>query len=176
MAMRAGKHVLVEKPVASGVDEIHAMQDCAAAAGVVCMPSHNYVYEPPLQRTRAMIDAGSLGTILAVYIMYNIHHPEAVCARLPGIIRQIGTHHAYTARYLLQGQPRAVSAFRATLRDEDTGTAPQENLATMTLQMTSVRAQRTEHYGWDRCTAAAQLTKLCCLPPPSCRGPLHTCK
>lgn len=135
MAMRAGKHVLVEKPVATSVGELEKMRNVAQEAGVVCMPSHNYVYEPHLQRTRGMIDAGSLGTVHAVYIMYNIHHPEDVCARLPGIIRQIGTHHAYVARYLLGGNPTSVSAFRATMRDEDKGTAPQENLAAITFQM-----------------------------------------
>jgi predicted dehydrogenase len=62
-----------------------------------------------------------LGTVHTIHIMYNIHHPEEVCARLPGIIRQIGTHHAYIALYLLGNEvPETVSAMRATLRDQST--------------------------------------------------------
>eukprot|EP00911_Craspedida_sp_UC1_P002640 UC1_evm3s1944 len=68
--------------------------------------------------------------------MYNIHHLEEKCATLPGIIKQIGTHHGYISRYLMPDcEPRSVSAFKATLRDEDMGTSPQENLALITAQM-----------------------------------------
>ena len=42
--------------------------------------------------------------VCSLEIHYNIHHTESVCARLPGVIRQILTHHAYTALYLL-GSP-----------------------------------------------------------------------
>ena len=52
-----------------------------------------------------------------------------VCARYPGVIKQILTHHAYTALYLLPptDRPVTLSAFRSTIRDDDKGTAPQEN-------------------------------------------------
>jgi predicted dehydrogenase len=65
---------------------------------------------------------------------YNIYHPEDVCGRLPGVVRQIGTHHAYTVLYLLgDDAPTLVSAFRSTLRDETTGIADdRENLAVIT--------------------------------------------
>eukprot|EP01048_Picozoa_sp_COSAG05_P020832 COSAG05_NODE_3661_length_1921_cov_1.767289_1_plen_95_part_00 len=56
-----------------------------------------YRYEPPLQRAREMAAGGELGRLTSIYVMYNIHHPEAVCARYPGVIRQIMTHHAYSA-------------------------------------------------------------------------------
>jgi predicted dehydrogenase len=70
---------------------------------------------------------------------YNIFHPEDVCARLPGVVRQIGTHHAYTVLYLLGADPpREVSAFRSTLRDHSTGVADdRENLATITFTTAS---------------------------------------
>ena len=55
----------------------------AAAAGVRFMPGHNYIYEPPLQRTKELLSSGRLGALTAVYVMYNIHHPEDVCARYP---------------------------------------------------------------------------------------------
>ena len=119
-----------------------------------------------------MLQEGKLGRITACYICYNIQHPEAhphphlhprlhphpkaVCARLPGIIKQIGTHHAYTALYLLGESPSSVSAMRTTIRDDDQGTAPQaylpylyrtppwhpppgpqENLAMISMQMAS---------------------------------------
>jgi len=135
LAMDRGKHVLVEKPVAASVAEMEELQMHAERCGVRCMPVHNYIYEPHLWRTRDMIDSGKLGGVHNIYIMYNIHHPEEVCARLPGIVKQIGTHHCYIALYLLAGQmPEMVSAFKSTLRDAPQGLAPQENLATISMR------------------------------------------
>eukprot|EP00038_Savillea_parva_P026510 m.54765 g.54765 ORF g.54765 m.54765 type:complete len:341 (+) comp7556_c0_seq2:343-1365(+) len=135
LAMDGGKHVLVEKPTAASVEEMEEMKAYAAKCNVHCMPVHNYVYEPSLWRTRQMIENGTLGSVHCIYVMYNIYHPEDVCARLPGVVRQIGTHHAYTVLYLLgkEDTPRQVSAFRSTLRDETTGVADdRENLAVIT--------------------------------------------
>jgi hypothetical protein len=64
--------VLVEKPAAATVAEIVDLEAYAAAAGVKCVPCHNYIYEPHLWRTRQMIDEGRLVTENA-----------AVCCALP---------------------------------------------------------------------------------------------
>jgi predicted dehydrogenase len=133
MALAAGKHVLVEKPTASSVSEIEAMRSAASAAGKVCMPVHNYIYESGVTRTRKLIDAGKLGDLVAIYVMYNIHHPEVVAARYPGVIRQILTHHSYILLYLA-GRPKSVFAMKSTIND---GSVPQENLAMATLEMES---------------------------------------
>eukprot|EP00039_Didymoeca_costata_P010293 m.138333 g.138333 ORF g.138333 m.138333 type:complete len:372 (-) comp14775_c0_seq3:19-1134(-) len=135
MAMKHGKHVLVEKPAAASCDEIEQLIACAKETGVKCMPVHNYVYEPSLLRVKDMITSGKLGDLHSIYIMYNIYHPEDICAKLPGVIKQIGTHHCYTALYLLNEDiPEHIHAFTSTLREGGVGTAPQENLAAITMQ------------------------------------------
>lgn len=127
----AGKHVLVEKPAGASLEEVASMQRCAAEHGVQCVPVHNYVYEPALERTRTLLDRGDLGRLVSVHVLYNIHHPEAVARRYPGVIRQIMTHHAYVLLYLA-GMPVSVAAMRATIND---GSVEQENLAVATLQL-----------------------------------------
>ena len=132
-AARAGKHILVEKPAAAGIAELEQMQQAVEEAGVYCMPVHNYIYEPGVERMRQMIRAGKLGTITQFYMLYNIEHAEEVRARYPGVIRQILTHHAYTTLYLA-GAPRSISCFSTTIN----GTiAPQENVAMVNMKMES---------------------------------------
>ncbi|MBT8313946.1 MAG: Gfo/Idh/MocA family oxidoreductase [Maribacter sp.] len=130
-AAQAGKHILVEKPAASSIDELQQMQRAIGKARVKCMPVHNYIYEPGIERAKAMIDDGKLGAITQFYMMYNIHHSDEIRARYPGVIRQILTHHSYTMLYLA-GIPKTVSCFKNTV---DVTLAPQENVAMANIQM-----------------------------------------
>jgi len=113
-ALGMGKHVLVEKPVGVSVAEIERMKVLADAKGLVCLPGHNYVYEQGMMRTRELVENGDLGKIVSAYVMYNIHHPEEVAARYPGVVRQILTHHSYILLYLV-GAPVELCAMKATL-------------------------------------------------------------
>jgi len=132
-AMNQGKHVLVEKPVASSVAELESMKAAAEANGVVCMPGHNYIYEPWFDRTHQLIRSGELGEITALYVMYNIHHPDNIFSRdsIQGVIRQIGTHLAYMTVYLM-GQPVEVSAMKASI---DTQVLNKENIVMANMTM-----------------------------------------
>ena len=131
MALEAGKHVLVEKPAAGSVSEIEEMRQAAAAADRICVPVHNYLYEDSVIRTRELLDSGKLGRLVAINVLYNIHHPEHVAARYPGVIRQILTHHSYITLYL-GGAPKRVMAMASTIND---GSVEQENLAMATLEL-----------------------------------------
>ncbi|MGB5554262.1 MAG: Gfo/Idh/MocA family oxidoreductase [Flavobacteriaceae bacterium] len=131
MAAEAGKHILVEKPAASNIDELERMQQAISKAGVKCMPVHNYIYEEGIIRAKAMIESGKLGTVTQFYMMYNIEHAHDIRARYPGVIRQILTHHSYTMLYLA-GKPKTISCMKYT---SDASVAPQENVAMANIQM-----------------------------------------
>lgn len=65
-ALRAGKHVLVEKPLADGVEAGRAMVDLARELGLVLMADHTYCYTPVVQKIRDLVAEGALGEILFV--------------------------------------------------------------------------------------------------------------
>jgi predicted dehydrogenase len=65
-ALRAGKHVLVEKPLADSVDAGRAMVELARQQGRVLMADHTYCYTPAVERIRELVAEGALGEILYV--------------------------------------------------------------------------------------------------------------
>lgn len=130
-ALRQGKHVLVEKPVADSRRDIEAMRDMAERQGLVCMPAHNYIYSPDLIRIKKHLELGHLGKVAASWILFNIHHDEQLRARYPGVIKQIGTHLLYTHRYLF-GAPEAVSVHGTSFLNPD---PDKEDQAAFTLAM-----------------------------------------
>jgi predicted dehydrogenase len=62
-AIEAGKHVLIEKPLASSYAEGRALLNAAEEHGVVLMCDHTYCYTPAVQRIRELVQAGVLGEL-----------------------------------------------------------------------------------------------------------------
>ncbi|WP_199286812.1 Gfo/Idh/MocA family protein [Nocardioides houyundeii] len=65
-ALRAGKHVLVEKPLADSVANGTAMVELARERGLVLMADHTYCYTPAVLKIRELVEAGELGDILFI--------------------------------------------------------------------------------------------------------------
>jgi len=62
-ALEAGKHVLVEKPLASSVAEGEAIVALAEERGLTVMCDHTYCYTPAVQRIRDLVATGTLGDL-----------------------------------------------------------------------------------------------------------------
>lgn len=103
--LNAGKHVLVEKPVAWRVSDINKLQSAARKANRVCMPAHNYIYNATLQRAKRLIESGRMGVIASFWMLLNVFHSEESAATYGGVVRAACVHHAYSLLYLL-GRPR----------------------------------------------------------------------
>jgi predicted dehydrogenase len=61
--LEAGRHLLVEKPLAATVADGERLVADAAARGQVLMCDHTYCYTPAAQRIRSLIESGALGTV-----------------------------------------------------------------------------------------------------------------
>ncbi len=62
-ALRAGKHVFVEKPLAPSSELADDLAAMAAERHRVLMCGHTFVYSPPVRAIKRMLEAGTLGDI-----------------------------------------------------------------------------------------------------------------
>jgi predicted dehydrogenase len=63
-ALRAGKHVLVEKPLTASTNEAESLVKLAAEAGRKLFVDHTFVFTPAVRKMRELIDDGVLGNTL----------------------------------------------------------------------------------------------------------------
>ncbi|MEM7145307.1 MAG: Gfo/Idh/MocA family oxidoreductase [Verrucomicrobiota bacterium] len=104
----AGKHLLVEKPLATSVEEVDELAAAADERGLVLMSGHTFIYNGAVRYLRELIRAGDLGEIRYLY-----------CQRLNlGRIRSdvdawwnLGPHDVSIIQYLL-GDPDPVEVNR----------------------------------------------------------------
>ena len=117
-ALRAGKHVLCEKPLGRSAPESHELWQAAEAAGVVHMCGFNYRFVPAIRLARELIAAGEIGAIHSFrgsYLQDWLADPDSPYVwRLDrqragsGALGDIGAHLVDLARFLV-GEIAAVS-------------------------------------------------------------------
>jgi predicted dehydrogenase len=69
--LRAGKHVLVEKPLATTIEEATDLVATADAAGRTLMVSQNYRYRRPTRTAQSVISDGLLGDLISIRINFQ---------------------------------------------------------------------------------------------------------
>lgn len=65
-AVKAGKHVMVEKPVGINAQQVRALEEAVQQAGVLCLAGYSFRSFPALQFVRELVDGGVVGEIQAV--------------------------------------------------------------------------------------------------------------
>jgi predicted dehydrogenase len=117
-AVRAGKHVLCEKPLGRDAEEAHSMWRAAEDSGVVHMCGFNYRFVPAIRSARELLESGALGEIVhfrARYLQsWGWEAPTEVwrfdrAQAGTGALGDLGAHIVDLARYLC-GEVSAVSA------------------------------------------------------------------
>jgi predicted dehydrogenase len=66
-ALEAGKHVFVEKPLATSVNEVDELGRRAAERNLVVMTGHTFVYNSAVRYVKKLIDSGELGELRYIY-------------------------------------------------------------------------------------------------------------
>ena len=105
--LRAGKHVLVEKPLAASLRESVELVDEAHERGLVLMPGHTFLYSPPVMLVHDLIDAGELGDVYFISssrVNLGLHQPDV------SVIWDLGPHDFSILRYWLGERPLSATA------------------------------------------------------------------
>ena len=114
-AIRAGKHVLCEKPLALNAGEAQEMLEAAENAGVLLMEAFMYRFHPRSRRIKALVDQGTIGDPRLIRVAYCFKHPDPTDIRFQpemggGALLDVGCYGVSVARWMLGAEPEVVQA------------------------------------------------------------------
>jgi predicted dehydrogenase len=150
-ALEAGKHVLVEKPMALQTQEALVLAKTASAQRRILMVGHTFLYNPAVLALKALIDEGSLG---------RLYYLNASRTNL-GPIRQdvnalldLAPHDISMLLYLLGARPTTVAAHGASFLN-----AAREDVVFLTLRFPKNIVAQT-HVSWLEPVKVRRLTVI----------------
>lgn len=114
-ALRAGKHVLCEKPLASNAREAQEMAEAAEASGRVLMEAFHYRYHPMARRVEEILASGELGAVRALEADFYIPlflRPRDIrydYALGGGALMDTGCYCVNLLRWLGKGEPQPIA-------------------------------------------------------------------
>ncbi|MGM0847330.1 MAG: Gfo/Idh/MocA family protein [Bacillota bacterium] len=129
-ALKAGKHVLCEKPMATSTAEAEEMIGAAEAAGKKLMIAHNQRFVPSHEKAKKLIENGEIGKIYSFRSAFGHGGPEGWSAdgkdswffkkdeAFIGAMGDLGVHKTDLLRYILGEEFSEVGSFIETSSKE----------------------------------------------------------
>ena len=110
-ALKAGKHVLVEKPLAQTSEQVRRLIEEAERRRLILMVDHTFLYTPAVQKIRDLTIEGALGDI---YYYNGIRASLGLFQSDVNVIWDLAVHDISIIQYILNEAPVAVSATGAS--------------------------------------------------------------
>jgi predicted dehydrogenase len=107
-AIAAGKHVLVEKPLAPTVGGAHQLVEAAAVAGVTLLTGHTFEYNPAVRKLRELVLGHELGEL---YYLDSARLNLGLYQNDVNVIFDLAPHDISIINYVLGREPVAVQAW-----------------------------------------------------------------
>ena len=106
-ALSAGKHVLLEKPIAASSEEATRLILEAESRGLTLMVDHTFVYTPAVQKMRELTEDGQLGDI---YYYDSVRINLGLFQHDVNVLWDLAVHDLSIMDFVLNRQPVSVSA------------------------------------------------------------------
>jgi len=159
-ALKCGKHVLCEKPMATRLEDCEAMVDAAKQADRVLMLGHNQVFAEAHVKARDLIRSGAIGRPLMFHTCFGHSGPEVWTGTgntwffdrkraVLGAMADLGIHKTDLLHFLLDDEIVKVSATVKTLdKKYPDGTPISVDDNALCLYETAKGAVGTLHVSW----------------------------
>ncbi|HXT19354.1 MAG TPA: Gfo/Idh/MocA family oxidoreductase [Thermoanaerobaculia bacterium] len=113
-AIAAGKHVLVEKPLAACREHAEELIELARRAGVVLMVDHVFLYTPAVRKIKEIVDRGDLGPLTFINsVRVNLGQFQNDV----NVVWDLAPHDLAIVDYVVGRLPRSISVFGAAHKD-----------------------------------------------------------
>ncbi len=115
LAAQAGKHILVEKPIATTVADAEAIMQAAADAGVKLMVGFTLRFSLHYLQTKKAVSDGTLGDLVSIYARREnvISQPDRLKGRC-GVLMFLGPHDFDAMRWIVGSEPVSIFTQAAT--------------------------------------------------------------
>jgi len=124
-ALRSGKHVLVEKPMADSLDKCYRLMEAASKSGRILMVDHIFPFHGAVCKLKEIIREGVLGDL---FYVDSVRANLGIFQRDVNVIWDLAVHDVFILDYLIEEKPVSVSAIaRSHVRGQP------ENIAYVTL-------------------------------------------
>ena len=147
---QAGKHMLIEKPLATTREDVFRIMEAVNKAGVRAMVDLHNRWSPPFAEAKRMIDAGQLGKIRNAYFRLNdikwVATDMLPWAASSSILWFLGSHSFDTLQWLMQDRVKRVYTVSSRGVLDDLG-VPTEDVFLSTLEFEHGGIAQMEN-GW----------------------------
>ena len=139
-ALARRKHVYLEKPMATSLEDARQVVAAWRKSGVVAMPGFNYRFHPLVRELRRLLENDRIGALLAARTTFSITACDpaswrASRARGGGALLDLASHHVDLIRFVFRQEIAGVHASVRSIRSEDDCAAVQFHLQSgMTVQ------------------------------------------
>jgi predicted dehydrogenase len=139
-SIAAGKHVLIEKPMATTVDAAQSLIEAAEAAGVMLMPGHTFEHNAAVRKLRDLVRGGHLGRLFYLD-----------CARLNlglyqtdvNVVLDLAPHDISISNFVLGSRPTTVTVWGSRHVHPD-----HEDVAYLRLDYGDLGVRSNIHVSW----------------------------
>lgn len=114
LALKAGKHVLVEKPMTNTVSEGRELLALAEQQNLRMMPGHIERFNPAVSHLKHLVDTNELGNVMLLLARRVGRWPERIGD--VGVVRDTAIHDIDLARYIFKDEVSTVYARTGSMR------------------------------------------------------------